>query len=115
EQLFGCQVVIERGILGKVADAAPNLEIPDRPAKNLGPTRRRGNEPHEKLEGGGRAGAIRPEKAEDFAALDLERQTIQRAVVVPPPEADRVVLGEFLYSNRRRQGGRTVTLTSIVS
>ena len=45
-----------------------------------------------------------PEEAEHLAAVDLERQAVERAVRAPPPEADRVVLGELLDSNRSRHG-----------
>ena len=104
EQFLGRQVVVERRVLRKVADALAHGEVADRTAENLGTSRGRINQLHQQLQRGRLAGAVRAEKAEHFAAVDLERQAIQRAVRAPPPEADRVVLGEFLDSNRRRHG-----------
>src|SRR4029079_10148693 len=50
---------------------------------------------HEQLQRGGLARAVRAEKAEDFAGLDLEGQPVERAVAPGPPELYLVVLGEI--------------------
>ena len=89
EQLLGGEVVVEVGVLRKVADAPARRDVADRPPENLGAPGRRKDQLHEQLQRGGLAGAVRAEEAEDLARLDVERQAIERAVRARAPEADR--------------------------
>ena len=51
---------------------------------------------HQQLQRGRLAGAVGPEKAEDLARLDVERQPIERAIRTLAPEADGVVLRQLV-------------------
>ena len=100
EQLLGGQVVVEVRVLGQVADAAPDGDVADRPAEDLGVAAGRKHQLHQQLQRGRLAGAVGAEEAEDLAGLDLERQAIERAVRARAPEADLVVLGEVVRADR---------------
>ena len=52
------------------------------------------NQLHQQLEGGGLAGPVRAEKAENLSLSDRQAQTIERDVWSRPPEAHLVVLRE---------------------
>ena len=68
QQLLRGQVVVERRILRKIADAPARGEIADRPSENLGAPGGRVDQLHEQLERGGLAGAVGTEEPEYFAA-----------------------------------------------
>src|SRR5437762_3311105 len=74
EELLGGQVVVEVGVLGKVADATLDPNVTDGASEDLGAPRGGKQQLHQQLEGGGLSGAIGPEKAEDLARADLDRQ-----------------------------------------
>jgi hypothetical protein len=104
EEFLRRQVVVKGRVLGKVADPVPDGEIAHRTAENLGTSRGRINQLHQQLQRRRLSCPIGAEKAEHFAAVDLQREAIERAIRPAPPKADRVVLGEFRDSNRRRHG-----------
>ena len=68
--------------------------------ENLGPAGGRKHQTHQQLEGGGLAGAVRPEESEHFAGVDLQGQAIERPVGTLAPEAERVVFGEVERGKR---------------
>ena len=105
EQLFRRQVIVEGGILRKIANALARREVADRTSEDLSAPRCRENQLHEQLERGGLAGSVGPEEPEHFPRFDVERQPIERPIRPPPPEADRVILGELLDKNRGGHSG----------
>src|SRR5205085_2328559 len=60
---------------------------------------------HEQLERRRLSGAVRAEKAEDFALSDVERQPIERSIRALAPEPDCVVFGELERGDRRGHCG----------
>jgi hypothetical protein len=74
-------------------------QVAHRPAENLGPPGGRIDQLHEQLEGGGFAGAVRPEEPENLSLPDGEVERVQRPVWARAPEADVIVLGKVLCSN----------------
>src|SRR5262249_41245818 len=96
QQLFSGQVVVEVRILREVANPALYRKVARRFSKELSASRGRIDELHQQLQRGGFAGAVRTEKSEHFAALDLERQAVQGAIRPRTPEANRVVFREFV-------------------
>src|SRR4029077_10760506 len=72
EEFARRQIVIEVGLLGKIADFAVHADVVDRFAADARRSSRWENQPHEQLQRGGFAGSIRAEKAEDFAVFDAQ-------------------------------------------
>src|SRR6185436_6295721 len=101
EQLLGGEVVVEVRVLGKVADAAPDRDVAERAAEDLGLAAGRKHQLHEQLERRRLAGAVRAQEAEDVAGGDVDGQAIERAIGARAPEADQVVLAQLARADRR--------------
>ena len=71
----GEELVVGR-VLRQVADALLRALARDRRVEDEGPPARREDEPHQHLDGGRLAGAVRPDEAEDLALLDREREVV---------------------------------------
>ena len=106
QQLFGGEVIVKIGVLGKVADPLPGLEISRRTAEDLGAAGGRKDELHQQLQRRGLAGAVGAQEAEDLPLLDVECEPVERAIRPAAPEADRIVLGELLDADGWRHGVR---------
>jgi hypothetical protein len=102
EQLLGSQVVVEERVFRKVTDALLDADVADRPAEHLRAARRRKHQLHQQLQRRRLARAVRPEKPEHLAGLDVEREAAEGAVGPLPPESNRVVFGEV---ERGERGG----------
>ena len=72
-----------------------------RPRISARPSRE--NQLHQQLEGGGLAGAVGPEEAEDFALRRPRASGVERAVRPLAPEPDVVVLGQLVGGERGHQ------------
>ena len=110
QQLLGRQVVVEVGVLGKVAETALHRHIARRPAQDLGRPAGRVDELHEQLEGGGLARSVGAEEAEDLAGGDRQRDRVQRPVGTRAPEADEVVLAQPVGGDRGAHTARIIGL-----
>ena len=96
QQLFRRQVVVEIRVLGQKADAPAHVEAADRPAQDLRSAGGREDQLHQQLERRRLARAVGAEKPEDLAALDRQREPIERPIRAGSPEADRVVLRKLV-------------------
>jgi hypothetical protein len=106
EQLLGGQVVVKVRVLGQETNPALDADVTDRPAQNGGVAGGREHELHQQLEGRGLPRSVRPQKPEDPAGLDLERDLVERAIGPRPPEADAIVLGQLEGFNSGRHDER---------
>ena len=94
EQLARGQVIVEIRLLRQIADLAVHAHVVDRPAAHARRARGREDQPHQQLQRRRFSGAVGPEKSENFALLDLQRQMIERPAHALPPESDRIILGQ---------------------
>ena len=65
---------------------------------------------HQELQRGGLARAVRPQKPEGFAFLDLKSQIVERAAHPLTPEPNGVVLGESLDLDCGRTHGLVILI-----
>ncbi|OPZ23512.1 MAG: hypothetical protein BWZ02_03186 [Lentisphaerae bacterium ADurb.BinA184] len=86
KRLGGGQVAVEVGFLGKVADAAFGLDVAGGLAKDDELAARGVEQAEEELDGGGFAGAVGAEQAEDLAAGDREVYAVDGARFGAAPE-----------------------------
>src|SRR5581483_1207626 len=100
QELLGGEVVVEVRVLGEVADAPLHAEVAGGAAEDLRTAAGREHQLHQQLQRRGLAGAVGPEKAEDFAGGNRDRQAIEGAVRPLAPEPDRVILGQLLGAKR---------------
>jgi hypothetical protein len=93
------EVRVEGGVLGQVADAPPHLQRLAEDVESGHPRAATGrrHEAREDLHGGGLPGAVRPEKADDLALVDAERD-------VGHGRDGPVTLGEMFDLNHRGFG-----------
>ena len=110
-QLFGGEVVVEVGLLRQIAEPALRRRIAQGAAEKLRASGCGKDQLQQKLERGRFAGPVGTEKAEDLAALDLQRETIECAARPLAPEPDLVILGELDRLNRddTAKGNATTT------
>jgi hypothetical protein len=94
EQLADRQVVVEVRGLRQEADARARRAARDLVAEDRGGTARRPDQAHQRANRRGLAGAVRPDEAEDMAALDRERDAAERF--------------DLLASKRRAEGLRQI-------
>jgi hypothetical protein len=104
EQLLAGEVIVEVGILGKKSDPGLHGRITDRPAQDPGRTGRGIQQLHQQLERGALAGAVRPEKPEDFTLVDRQREAVEGTIRPRPPESGEKVLGKLVGLNRGCHG-----------
>ena len=69
----------ELELFGQVAEAGSRRAVACRPAEDLCASSGRRDGPDEQQHGGGLAGAVRPEEAEDLTAGDLEVEPVESA------------------------------------
>jgi hypothetical protein len=72
ERLLGGQVPVQVRLLGQVANALVLLHLGRRLAEDVGLAIGREEQAEEEFDGGGLAGAVGAEEAEDLAAVDFE-------------------------------------------
>src|ERR1043166_841192 len=89
--------------------------MPDGGSQNAGRAARRKNQPHEQLQRGRFAGAVRAQKTKNLMRLDSERQPIKRAHLTLAPETNFVVLGQVVDFNYRHTFGLEFRLQSVQS
>ena len=89
EQLARGEIIVEIGLFGKIADLAVHPDVFDRTPADARGAGGGENKPHQKLQRGGLAGAVRAEKPEDFAVFHLKREVIERPAHPLAPEARR--------------------------
>ena len=94
EQLAGGEVVVKIGVLGKEADAAPRRRRPGGLAVDQDLAGVRGQQSHDAFDGGGLAGAVRPQEAVDLALFHVEVDAFQ----------DRVFLEKEIRAERFSSG-----------
>src|SRR5262249_4373097 len=89
-------VLVERRVLGQVADAAPRLDrlLVDVVAADLRAAARRRQVRGEDLHGGGLAGAVRADEAEHLTGAHFEGDRVDRWARVAA-----VVLGQLVDAN----------------
>src|SRR5689334_7184287 len=86
------QIVVEIGLLGKKSDLCLHARIVQLHAEDFGAAASREDQPHQHLQGGGFAGAIRTKKPKDFALFHDEAQRMQGALRLLSPEANLILL-----------------------
>ena len=106
EQFLGGQVIVEVGLFRQVAEAALGREIAGRTSENARFAGRRKDQLQQQLQGGGLAGAVGSEKAEDLARFDLQGETVEDTPGPLPPEANGVVFGQLDGFDRKCQSFR---------
>src|ERR1043165_3867346 len=99
QKLARSQVIVEVRIFGKVADARVHLHVVDVSPEDARAPRGWIDETHQELQRSRFPGAVRAEKAEYLAALNLQRQAIERAHLTLAPEAHFVIFGQIFYLN----------------
>src|SRR5688572_19034125 len=96
EELFGGEVVVEVRALGKISDAALDVDIADRASEDFSVAGCGIDELHQQLEGGGLACAVRPKETEGFSLGDFQAQSVERAIRPGSPEPYRKILRQGL-------------------
>src|SRR5205823_5765318 len=126
ERLLGVEEAVEVGLLGQVADALVLLDVGGGLAEDEGLAVGGEEQAEEQLDGGGLAGAVGAEQAEDLAPVDFQVEGAEGDLFLPAPEVP-VDLGQLArlddhFSGHRRQprlqwvhGRMAVVMTTITS
>src|SRR5205807_1129057 len=88
------QVVVEVRIFRQVTDARMHRDVADVAPGDARGARGRINQTHQKLQRRRLAGAVRAEEAEDLAALNRQRQCIERAHAAFAEKTSLVIPGQ---------------------
>ena len=110
QQFAGGQVVVEVRLLGQKSDLRLHARIVDFHPQNAGRASGGEDQPHQHLERGGLAGAVRSEEAENLAFLDRQVQRAQGMLRPLAPEAHGV--GFFQTKNFDCSHGRSIEMRS---
>ena len=86
ERLLGVEEAVEVRFLGQVADAFVLVDVGGGLAEDEGLAVGGEEQAEQQLDGGGLAGAVGAEQAEDFALVDLEVEGVQGGLLLPAPE-----------------------------
>src|SRR4029077_12039506 len=86
EEVARRQIVIEIGLLGKIAAFPVHGDVVDRFAPYTRCSSRWENQAHEQLQRGGFSGGVWSWKAEDFAVFGAQRKIVERPAHALAPE-----------------------------
>src|SRR5262249_52335263 len=86
ERFLGVEKSIQIRFFGEIADALVFLDLHRRLPENQGIPFGGEEQAQQELDGGGLAGPVRPEQAEDLAAKDLEIEGPERHLLLAAPK-----------------------------
>ena len=109
ERLLGVEEAVEVRFFGQIADAFVLAHVGGGLAEDEGLAVGGEEQAEQQLDGGGLAGAVGAEQAEDFAAVDLEVEGAQGDLLLAPPEV-AVDLGQLAGFDDRIVGHEAVSL-----